>query len=62
MSQKDMFKAPDSSTLKRGCQASDATTELCPCGSGKPFAACHALPCDCGSGKPSYKCCKADEI
>lgn len=62
MSQKDMFKTDTTSTLAKGCQASDAQTELCPCGSGKSFAACHGAPCECGSGKPKFKCHHADEI
>ncbi|PLX41560.1 MAG: hypothetical protein C0608_05330 [Deltaproteobacteria bacterium] len=62
MSQKDHYNQSDSSTLKRGCQASDDVTDLCPCGSGKPFAKCHGKPCECGSGKPSYKCCQASDF
>lgn len=62
MSQKDMFKTDSTSTLSRGCQASDSQTDLCPCGSGKTLAACHGAPCECGSGKPKFKCCHSDEI
>jgi len=61
MSQKDMFKHGDS-TLKMGCQASDGTTELCPCGSKETFAKCHGAPCECGSGKPKYKCHHQDDF
>jgi hypothetical protein len=61
MSQKDHFKHTDS-TLTWGCQLSDDSVELCPCGSKKAFNKCHGAPCECGSGKPKYKCHHADEI
>ena len=62
MSQKDMFKTESSSTLAKGCQVSEADTELCPCGSGKSLAMCHGALCECGSGKPKFKCCHADDF
>lgn len=61
MSQKDMFKTTDS-TLKKGCQATDADTDTCPCGSGKAFGTCHGADCDCGSGKPKFKCCHTEDF
>ncbi|MFA4873306.1 MAG: SEC-C metal-binding domain-containing protein [Patescibacteria group bacterium] len=34
-------------------------SDLCECGSGLVYGACHGSmePCDCGSGDPAGSCC-----
>ncbi len=37
--------------------------QLCDCGSGLVYGACHGSmePCDCGSGDPAGSCCYSNE-